>query len=52
MEGMPRLPMLAPEAKIPVNQFDDEFSLKIKEVSYYLYANYFFQNFGIIIFLL
>ncbi|KAK6025526.1 BRO1-like domain protein [Ostertagia ostertagi] len=31
MEGMPRVPMLLPEPKIPANQYDDEFRLKIKE---------------------
>ncbi|VDL84389.1 unnamed protein product, partial [Nippostrongylus brasiliensis] len=32
MEGMPRVPMLQPEPKIPANQYDEEFRLKIKEV--------------------
>ncbi|WKX88571.1 hypothetical protein Q1695_008316 [Nippostrongylus brasiliensis] len=31
MEGMPRVPMLQPEPKIPANQYDEEFRLKIKE---------------------
>ncbi|KAL6732882.1 hypothetical protein Aduo_003594 [Ancylostoma duodenale] len=31
MEGMPRVPMLQPEPKIPASQYDEDFRLKIKE---------------------